>query len=957
MIERHQVIEAYRLILGREPESDGVIDYLQSRETLESLGERLLSSEEFRRRAAVGGLRPGQEKWVCAEIRHGLRLWIDLMDAGVGAGALRDQWEPDETRFVLSHLDAGSCFVDIGANIGWFTVLAAHRVGAEGRVHAFEPRPDLFRRLTASVMANGFQMRCVLHNVALGDTEGEMNLASVPEELNPGHSFLLREGDAASGVAASGVAVAAVRVCRLDDIDIDRRIDLVKIDVEGAEALALRGGRQRIARDKPFIVSEFFPHWLRRVSGVEPGAYLDLLRGTGYRIFELTAEGPGDLISDLPRGVETDGFYTNIIAEPEGRGFRSVSDLREPVADAGIEDEMLSAHIDVLRMARQLRDVEERIGSMLAGQRALEDRVAATELRAIDREREIVELTRRFAAREERVVALESRGAGHEREIAEIAARLAAREERLAIEQDRQAAEARHHAEEIAALTREFEAQGGRAVEAEMQARGAAQRAAGLEQRVVLLEKNSAVKLARRWRRLRLRIKDGLGKLVREVKRPFTAEFRRKLLRRLTGKAAHRGLGSHPNSHASACLAPGLSANMGADATGVFAQAKGPVVMIIDDRWPEPDRDSGSLDAVNMVRSFKAFGYHVLFGVQTTLEQDPKYVAHLRAIGSAPITAADAPSLLAFIERDGWRIDLFVLSRVGAGGQYLEMIRHNCPHAKIIFNTVDLHYVRERRTAGMAGDTAGLAQAERTREREQLLARQSDLTIVVSSVEQELLREEVPEARTALLPLAREVIAPRTPFARRSGLGFVGGFAHQPNIDAIRHFLSDVWPLIHQADPSIRFDIVGSDLPDEVLHGVPGEVRYLGSLPSLDDWLDGLRMTVAPLRIGAGAKGKVASSLCAGLPCVLSSVAAEGMELTDGHEVLIGRDPADMAAKILRLHADADLWDTLSRNGLAFAEQRLSVGNYTDMLRRAVIGIEMPAFNRRIPADSPALPA
>ena len=308
------------------------------------------------------------------------------------------------------------------------------------------------------------------------------------------------------------------------------------------------------------------------------------------------------------------------------------------------------------------------------------------------------------------------------------------------------------------------------------------------------------------------------------------------------------------------------------------------------------------------------------------------------------MTEADAPSIQAFVERFGRHVDLFVLNRVGTGGQFLELIRYNSPEAKIVFNKVDLHYIREARAARLSGDVIALAQAERTRDREEFLVGKSDLTLVVSSVEQEVLAASVPGAATLVLPLARRIRAPQVSFSQRSGIGFVGGFEHAPNIDAIRHFLADIWPIIYARDPSMRFDIVGSHLPDDVLQGVVGNVRYLGPIDSLDDWLDSLRMSIAPLRIGAGAKGKVASSLCSGLPCILSKVAAEGMDLQDEVNVLVGNSTIDFAEKIIKLHNDPELWARLSSGALDFAKSRLSTENYAQTLRQGVIGIGLPAF-------------
>ena len=119
---------------------------------------------------------------------------------------------------------------------------------------------------------------------------------------------------------------------------------------------------------------------------------------------------------------------------------------------------------------------------------------------------------------------------------------------------------------------------------------------------------------------------------------------------------------------------------------------------------------------------------------------------------------------------------------------------------------------------------------------------------------------------------------------------------------------------------------------------------YRGALDSLDEWFEGLRITVAPLRVGAGAKGKVVSSLCAGLPCVVSPVAAEGMGLEDGKQILIGRSPEEMAAKIIKLYNDRDLWQTMSREGLVLAEASYSQAAFRRRLREGVIGLQLPAF-------------
>ena len=214
-----------------------------------------------------------------------------------------------------------------------------------------------------------------------------------------------------------------------------------------------------------------------------------------------------------------------------------------------------------------------------------------------------------------------------------------------------------------------------------------------------------------------------------------------------------------------------------------------------------------------------------------------------------------------FLETDGESLALCVLIRVHAGGRFFESVRRFAGNARVVFNTIDLHFLREEREALLKGDASGLAVAAATRQRELYLVRQADATIVVSSEERRLIEAAVPGARVFDLPLAREVHWPSKTFDVRSGIGFVGGFAHGPNVDALQFFLSEIWPIVLRGIPDCEFTIAGPGLPSDALTSMPERVRYLGHVPDLSRWFDTLRVSVAPLRYGAGAKGKVASVL------------------------------------------------------------------------------------------------
>lgn len=347
--------------------------------------------------------------------------------------------------------------------------------------------------------------------------------------------------------------------------------------------------------------------------------------------------------------------------------------------------------------------------------------------------------------------------------------------------------------------------------------------------------------------------------------------------------------------------------------------------LVIDDNWPRPDRDSGSLDIVNLVQSLGRLGFEVILAAAREHDGDQPARDALVAAGLRCLGPEDAPSVEAFLEAQGPTLDLCVLCRVYCGGRFLEPALAQARKARILFNSVDLHFQRLERQARIEGDANALAVAQQVRAREEAIIRASDATIVVSATELDFLAREVPEALAVELPLARRLTPPATGFAGRRGIGFIGGFQHSPNIDAIRYFLTETWPLVLRDLPEMELTIVGPDFPPALLQGVPGQVRALGHLPDIGPWFEGLRLTIAPLRFGAGAKGKVASSLSAGVPCIATPVAAEGMSLTESSGVLVAADAAAFAARLREAYSDAALWNRLSADGLAYATRMLSI--------------------------------
>ncbi|MEO6689711.1 MAG: glycosyltransferase family 4 protein, partial [Dokdonella sp.] len=227
-------------------------------------------------------------------------------------------------------------------------------------------------------------------------------------------------------------------------------------------------------------------------------------------------------------------------------------------------------------------------------------------------------------------------------------------------------------------------------------------------------------------------------------------------------------------------------------------------------------------------------------------------------------------------------------------------------------------------------------QAAATRAQELKLIRECDLTLVVSSAEKELLARDAPGARVEILSTVNEVHGCRTPFGERHDLVFVGGFQHLPNTDAVSWFVRDVFPLLRKDFPELHFHVIGSKVPDAIRALADEHVLVHGFVEDIAPYMDGCRISVAPLRYGAGVKGKINTAMSYGLPVVATTLAVEGMHVREGDDVLVADEPAAFAAAIARLYRDEALWQRLSTHGLANVEAHFSFAAARTALQRII---------------------
>ncbi|MGH3610251.1 MAG: glycosyltransferase, partial [Pseudonocardiaceae bacterium] len=353
---------------------------------------------------------------------------------------------------------------------------------------------------------------------------------------------------------------------------------------------------------------------------------------------------------------------------------------------------------------------------------------------------------------------------------------------------------------------------------------------------------------------------------------------------------------------------------------------RGGLVLVADHQVPMPDRDSGSMRMHRLLLALVELGQRVVFFPCNGALLQP-YTADLQRHGITVI--ADAAGQDTFLREAGAALHLAVLSRPQVGWKLLEELRMRAPRCLVGYDTVDVHFLRLQRQAELAaatGDettaTALAGKAAASRELELGLVRAADLTLVVSEHEQALLRSLVPEADVRVLSNVHHRAAELPGPQGRAGLLFVGSFDHLPNRDAVAWMAREVLPLVHRRHPGTVLHVVGSNPSPDVLELADDTVEIHGWVADLVPLHQRCRLSVAPLRYGAGVKGKVGESMAAGLPTVCTPVAVEGMGLVDGEHVLVAADARGFADQVVALRDDDALWCTLSEAGANAIIQR-----------------------------------
>jgi GT2 family glycosyltransferase/glycosyltransferase involved in cell wall biosynthesis len=353
----------------------------------------------------------------------------------------------------------------------------------------------------------------------------------------------------------------------------------------------------------------------------------------------------------------------------------------------------------------------------------------------------------------------------------------------------------------------------------------------------------------------------------------------------------------------------------------------------IDDTVPTPDQDAGSNAAIRHMRALIGLGYKVTFlPADNMLRLDP-YTQQLERYGIECAYAPYTSTVEEYFRQCAQKPTVIYIHRLSNALKYAGMVRFYAPDCQILYSVADLHFLRLAREASLLGAADVSVEARKTRAMELSVMSLVDKVIVHSHHEVEVLTRLAPGARISQLAWTVPVVPLDTPVAARAGVAFIGGYRHRPNVDAAVHLVQTIMPLVRVAGKPAHCTLVGSNMPAEVAALSSPDVETAGFVARLEPIYRRVRCTVAPLRYGAGIKGKVLDSLSFGVPCVMTDMAAEGLDLPAGLRWLVASSDAEFALKIIALHDDDERFLELAHEGQAFIRENFNAQEIQARLR------------------------
>lgn len=348
----------------------------------------------------------------------------------------------------------------------------------------------------------------------------------------------------------------------------------------------------------------------------------------------------------------------------------------------------------------------------------------------------------------------------------------------------------------------------------------------------------------------------------------------------------------------------------------LFDSSKKTILFVSRD-FPTHDKDSGSNRLKEIILIYKESGYNCILFAPDNFEDDP-YVKFYQQ-----------HSIIVFAENKkykniyGFLSSLKAVNYVWFNGPlalnlFYKKIKNVLPHTKFIYDMVDIHFLRYKRAIEIDPNRISLKRKYKHFYRlETIVAPKLDYIIAISDKEKETMRQYADKNKIITISnihYPKIKISERKNFHESEGIIFIGSI-HEPNIDAVKFLYEKIMPLVWKESPELKVSVIGSVADKLDIKQYP-KFNFLGFVESIEEHFMNSKIMVAPLRFGAGVKGKIGQAFEYFLPVVTTDIGAEGMQLTNKKNVLIANDEKTFAAAILQLNNNEDLWNALCENSI-----------------------------------------
>lgn len=378
-------------------------------------------------------------------------------------------------------------------------------------------------------------------------------------------------------------------------------------------------------------------------------------------------------------------------------------------------------------------------------------------------------------------------------------------------------------------------------------------------------------------------------------------------------------------------------------------------ILIIGFVWPEPNATAAGSRMLQLIKLFKKEGYSITFA-STASKTETTFNLESIAVNTTNIELNNS-SFDTFIEELNPTIVVF--DRYLTEEQFGWRVSDNCPNAIRILDTEDLHFLRNARISAFKQNTKVTLPIlmNEVAKREIASIYRCDLTLIISTYEMKLLKKvfHINKSLLHYIPFLVDPIEPDAleffpPFEERTHFMTMGNFRHEPNWNAVLYLKKEIWPLIRKQLPTAEMHIYGAYVPNKAqqLHNSKEGFLIKGWAKNTETTFKNSKVCLAPLRFGAGLKGKLIDAMKFGTPSVTTSIGAEAMHKNLDWNGFICDTPNDFANKAVELYTKKSVWDKAQKNGIIILKKCYDKETFEENFLKKINKIERKLEKHRL---------